>query len=168
MQRFYDELVWMLMGISLLILLAAASFVRADEPVLEWEAAVICDKSKAPGFQTDGVELGDIISFREADTTPWGRQQKEIFCFYRMKATRSQMQALIAPVEIVKGEQDAFDLEGNPVKEPIIERVKERRYGLAISTVVPKKALDISGGVESLLAPGLFDKAPGGVYENSD
>jgi hypothetical protein len=168
MQRFYDKLVWMLVCILFLICVAAVPFVQADEPVLEWEVAVICDQDAAPGFRSPGVEIGDIMSFREADTLPWGRLQQEIFCFFRIRATRAQMEELTQPVEIVVGEQYVLDSDGNPVIEPVMERVKERRYGLAVSTVDPEKALEISTGVDGLSASGLCDKAPGGVYDQGD
>lgn len=161
-----DEIIWMLVCVLILVAVAAVPFVKAEEPIKTWEVAVICDLDAAPGFRSPGVEKGDIISYREANSLPWGKRQKEIFCFYLMRGTESQMRELTKRYERVVGEREAVDLdgkplldkEGKPVMEPIIERVKERKYGLSISTVDAKKALKVTTKDAAVLAPGIVDK----------
>ena len=152
MRWFYDELVWMFICVLLLICVAAAPFVRADEPVLEWEVAVIADTKD---FQFS--EIGDIIDFKPAGWD-WGKEERRLFAFYRIKGTRSQMQALVEPMTVVVGEQDGFDFDGNPIKEPVVEVVKSRRYGLSISTVDANNAVMLNTNGGALEAAGIVDK----------
>jgi hypothetical protein len=161
-----DEIIWMLVCVLLLVAVAAVPFVKADDTVKVWEVAVICDLDASPGFRSPGVELGDIISYREANTLPWGTRQKEMFCFYLMRGTEAQMRELTQRYDRVVGEREAVDIDGKPlldkdgkpVMDPIVEHFKERKYGLSVGVVDAKKALEVTTKDAAVEAPGIVDK----------